>query len=188
MAKALQYILGEQHLSFELGSKIDKRALYGYAKRIADKDGVALSRGMLLADGRMLPASAASLTRADPEGSPVDPVEQVLDGEPVVLKPSSFDVESPLTPVPLSALTEFQVADVYPLAGEGLAPGLYRTEFNYRKSPQSRDALLLVRGDGAYLLVGVARRATYLALSVAYDFFDAEAEQEDGDELDFSMV
>lgn len=188
MARSLQFRIGESLLAYELESKVDKKALYGYARRIAEKDGKALSRGMLMADGRLLPSGAVSSVRADPEGSPVDPVEITVDGQPVELKPSSFDVESPLEPVPMARLAEFQVSDTYPLSGTGLAPGLYRTEFNYRKSPQSKDALVLVRADHAFLLVGVAKRSTFLDLSVAYDFFDAEAEADDADELDFSMI
>lgn len=188
MARSLQFRHGEAVIAFEVGAKVDKKALYGYAKRIAEKDGKALSRGLLMADGRLLPTSAVSYVRVDPLGSPVEPVVQQQEGQPVELKPSSFDVELPLEPVSMARLAEFQVSDVYPLAGEGLAAGLYRTEFNFRKSPQAKDALLLVRGAEAFLLVGVARRSTFLELSVAYDFFDAAAEAEDADELDFSMV
>lgn len=189
MARALGFRLGVATLSLELGAKVDKRALYGYARRIAEKDGKALARGLLLADGRLLPGSAASSVKVDPEGSPVEAVETFIDGAPAQLQPSSFDVESPLEPAPMSALATFQVDDVYPLNGAAPPAGLYRTRFNYRKSIAPKDALLLVRGETAFLLVGVDKRATFLDLSVAYDFFDAEAEAEaDGDELDFSMV
>lgn len=188
MARSLQFRIGESLLAYELESKVDKKSLYGYARRIAEKDGKALSRGLLLADGRLLPSGAVSSVRADPEGSPVDPVEITVEGQPVELRPSSFDVESSLEPVSMNVLAGFQVSDSYPLTGSGLAPGLYRTEFNYRKSPQAKDALVLVRADGAFLLVGLLKRSTFLDLSVTYDFFDAEAEADDADELDFSMI
>ncbi len=188
MAKPLQFRLGEQLLPFELGSKVDKKALYGFARRIAEKDGKALSRGILLADGRLLPSNAVSSLKADPEGTPVEEVQTLIDDQPAEMKPSSFDVESPLQPVPMSELTTFQVTDVYPLIGSGLEQGLYRTTFNYRKSHSARDALLLVRSDGPFLLVGLGKRSTFLSLSVAYDFFDAEGESDDADDLDFSMV
>ena len=188
MARSLNFKLGEAQLSYVLDSKVDKKALYGYARRIAEKDGKVLSRGLLLADGRLLPSSALSSLRADPEGSPVAPIETEIDGVAAEQKPSSFDVESPLEPVPMIQLAEFQVSDTYPLIGTGLAPGLYRTEFNYRKSHQTRDALVLVRPHDAFLLVGAAKRSTFLSLSVAYDFFDAEADADDADELDFSMI
>ena len=189
MARALTLRLGEATFAFEMGAKVDKRALYGYARRIAEKDGKALSRGLLLADGRLLPTGAVSSIKVDPEGTPVDPVETLVDDHVAELKPSSFDIESPLAPVPMSELAAFQVADVYPLFGAGLGVGLYRTEFSYRKSHQPKDALLLVRADGSFLLVGAGKRSTFLELSVAYDFFDSEGESDDADdELDFSMI
>ncbi|MCB1607099.1 MAG: hypothetical protein KDI71_09015 [Xanthomonadales bacterium] len=192
MARSLNFVLSGasegQQLSFEIGAKVDKKALYGYAKRISEKDGQVLSRGVLLADGRLLPSNALSWIKVDPEGSPVDPVETTVDGEPAELKPSSFEIDSSLEPVPMARLAEFQVNDVYPLQGSGLADGLYRTEFNYRKSHQPKDALLLVRGDSIFMLVGALKRSTFVDLSVAYDFFDAESESDDADELDFSMI
>ena len=188
MARALAFRLGEQTVSFELGSKVDKRSLYGHAKRIAEKDGTTLSKGVLLADGRLLPTQALSWVRVDPEGSPVGEVHTLIDGDAVETLPSSFDIESPLQSLPLRTLATFQVQDVYPLQGEGLDEGLYGTEFNYRKGPQRKDALLLVRADQAFLLVGQGKAATFLDRTVSYEFFDAEAEADDGDELDFSMI
>ena len=189
MARALTLRLGEATFSYELAAKVDKRALYGYARRIAELDGKALSRGLLLADGRLLPTGAVSSIKVDPEGSPIDPVETYVDDIVAELKPSSFDIESPLASVSIAELAAFQVADVYPLLGSGLAGGLYRTEFSYRKSHQPKDALLLVRADGAFLLVGAGKRSTFRDLSVAYDFFDSEGEADDADdELDFSMI
>ncbi len=188
MAKPLQFRLGDTAICFEIGAKVDKKALYGYAKRIAEKDGKPLSRGILLADGRLLPTNAVSTLKADPDGSPVEEVRTLIDDQPAELKPSSFDVESPLEAVSMSELATFQVTDVYPLTGSGLGPGLYRTTFNYRKSHSPKDALLLVRSDQAFLLTGIGKRSTFLSLSVAYDFFDAEGESDDADDLDFSMV
>ncbi len=191
MARSLSFALDgveAEPVSFEIGAKVDKKALYGFAKRISEKDGTTLSRGVLLADGRLLPSKALSWVKVDPEGSPVDPVQTTIEGEVAELKPSSFDIDSTLQPVPMARLAEFQVNDVYPLNGTGIADGLYRTEFNYRKSHQPKDALLLVRGEQVFLLVGALKRSTFVDLSVAYDFFDAESEADDGDELDFSMI
>ncbi len=192
MARSLNFIppegSGDAPLSFVIGAKVDKKGLYGYAKRIYEKDGKVLSKGVLLADGRLLPSKALSWVKVDPQGSPVDPVTITVDGAEAEIKPSSFDQDNTLDPVPLSRLAEFQVNDVYPLSGEGLADGLYRTEFNYRKSHQPKDALLLVQQGQVFLLVGALKRSTFVDLSVAYDFFDAESESDDGDDFDFSMV
>jgi hypothetical protein len=190
MAKPLKFLhLDDEHV-FELGSKIDKAALYGRARQIAEKDGVELARGVLLSDGRLLPRQAIGLVRADPEGTPITPVTSTIDGAPAVERKSSFDQPARLEPVPLSTLTQFQVRDVYPLRDDVLAPGLYRTEFSYRASVQPQEALLLKRADGqSFLLTGTAKQATFLGLAVTYAFFDADGEtDDDGDELDFSMV
>jgi hypothetical protein len=201
MARAIQFSLGQsspgddqghQLATFELGSKIDKKALYGFAKRIAEKDGVTLSKGLLLSDGQVLPSRATSLVKADPLGSPAESVEELLDGAPALSKPSSLNQINPVEPVPLNTLAEFNVSDVYPLNGQsiapGFAPGLYRTQFNYAASAQSNEALLLINDKGSYLLVGQTRAGTFLSLQVTYEFFDADDAAGDDEELDFSMI
>jgi hypothetical protein len=60
MARTVQFRLNDNLLAFDLGTKVDKRALYGYAQRVAEKDGVALSRGVLTADGQLLPSHELS--------------------------------------------------------------------------------------------------------------------------------
>ncbi|MGQ0799463.1 MAG: hypothetical protein ACT4NL_05030 [Pseudomarimonas sp.] len=191
MAKPLNFTLAENALSFELGSKVDKRALYGYASRIAEKDGKALERGLLLADGALLPRNALASPRVDPEGSPVEPIEVLIDGQPATPLRSSFDETLPLTPASLLDFARFSVRDVYPLTfaeGSSLASGVYRTEFAYRAGPQRNEAMLMVKADGAFLLVGVQKQSTQLGLAATYEFFDADENVEDSDELDFSMV
>ena len=53
-----------------------------------------------------------------------------------------------------------------------------------------RDALLLVREDGAFLLVGQLKSCPMAGRAVAYQFFDAAggAAEEAADPLDFSMM
>lgn len=190
MARTVQFRLNDALIAFDLGTKVDKRALYGFAQRIAEKDGMALSRGILTADGRLLPSHELSRQRVDPDGTPVEEPAATLNGQPATLLPSAFDEPASLEPAPLTTLAAFQVKDVYPLSGAEIAAGLYRTTFSYRKSYQHNDAIVLAREDQTFLLVGVTKRATMVGLSVAYDFFDADGEDEaeDGDELDFSMV
>lgn len=190
MAKPLQLRLNGRELAYDLGSKVDKKDLYGFAKRIAERGGKALSRGYLAGDGRLFASGTLSYLKVDPEGTPVEEPQLLMDGEPAPVVPSSFDSGLELEPVPLVTLTEFAVRDTYPLGGAGLDPGLYRTSFNYRKGPQANEALVLVKPDGqVWLLVGQARQTTWLSLSVAYEFFDAEGEaDDDADDFDFSMV
>ena len=187
--KEIRFKFGDQVLPGQLGSRIEKKALYGYSRRVAEKDGKVLSRGALSADGRLLRRDEISAIKIDPEGSPVDEVVTELDGALADLKPSAFELDNPLAEVPLIRLASFTVSDVYPVDSLGLKPGLYATEFSYRKSIQPKEALLLVKTDQAFLLVGEAKQTTFVGLSVAYSFFDAEDEEaEEGEELDFAMV
>jgi hypothetical protein len=187
--KEIKFKFGDQMLSGLLGSRIEKKALYGYSRRVAEKDGKVLSRGALSADGRLLRRDEIAAIKIDPEGTPVDDIMTELDGVLAELKPSVFEQDNLLEEAPLVRLASFTVSDVYPLDELGLKPGLYATEFSYRKSIQPKEALLLVTDGQGFLLVGEAKQTTFIGLSVAYSFFDTEEEEtEEGEELDFAMV
>jgi hypothetical protein len=187
--KALKFKLGEQVLEAKLQSKVDKKSLYGFARKSVEKDGRPLLRGVLCPDGVVLKREEITSTYVDPEGSPVEEIVTELEGKPVPVQPSSFDLEAPLEEVPLKTLVGFNVSDVYPLEELALKQGLYRTQFSYRKTCFFKEAFILVRETDAFLLVGRMRSTALVGLNVAYEFFDAESEPaEEGEELDFSMV
>ena len=195
MAKAIHFSLlspslQSQPYALALGSKISKAALYGNSKRIAEKDGVELSRGVLLPDGQLLARSAIGYPKADDGGTPIDAPVAHIEGNTVEQIPSSFNKTNTLEAVDLADLALFSVRDVYPLEGDQFPPaGLYRGEFNYNAGYQANEARLLVRADGlAFLLIGVSKASTPVALSVNYSFFDIDAEDDDDANEDFSMV
>ena len=190
MAKPIAWRLGEQVFQIELGAKVDKKALYGFARRVVEREGRWLKRGFLCPDGTLIRNDAVSLVKVDPQGSPVEDVVTEITGKVPELLPSSFDVENKLEPVPLTKLIGFNVRDSYPLSGVTLAPGLYATLFSYRKTHQYQDALVFVKEGEAWLLVGTFKLPTFVGQTVVYDFFDAEAEDAGGDseDLDFAMV
>jgi hypothetical protein len=188
--KEITFKLGERAVVAQLGSRVEKKALYGWSRRVAEKDGRVLSRGALSPDGRLLRREEIALVKLDPEGSPVaEPVTEV-DGQPAAPQPSSFEQATTLVPVPLARLATFAAGDVYPLDGVDLAPGLYATEFSYRKAIQLKEALLLVKAGGeAWLFTGTTKQTAFVGRDVTYSFFDAEDDAaEEGEELDFSMV
>lgn len=190
MAKPLPLVLDGKEFSATLGTKIDKKSLYGFAKRIVEKDGVQLSRGQLSPTGALLRSGELSLARVDPDGSLTeDPVTEI-EGKPAELKPSSFDQQSELRPVPLARLVGFNVRDVYPLDDVILPEGLYETTFAYRKSLRPAEALVLAKKDGSvFLLAGVTKASTFVGQAVVYDFFDAApAAEEESEDLDFAMM
>ena len=106
--------------------------------------------------------------------------------------PSSFDEAAPLEPAPLLALATFCVTDVYPLTGDGgLEKGLYRTWFSYRKSPERKEAYLLVKDGGVFLLVGYPKNSPFVGKVVPYELFDADDADSgaaEDEEMDFAMM
>ncbi|HEX2751230.1 MAG TPA: hypothetical protein VHM91_24685 [Verrucomicrobiales bacterium] len=188
-SKSLKLSVAGAEVAADLQSKISKDDLYGRVVQIVEQEGRALERGWLLPDGSLFRKSQIAMTAVDPEGSPAESPAIQSAGQTLELRPSSFDNGESLEPVPMETLARFVTTDVYPLEATGLAQGLYKGSFNYRKSARPRDALLLVREDGAFLLAGQLKACPLLARTVAYDFFDAqESPDEAGDPLDFSMM
>ena len=191
MARPIILTFGKKEYPVELGRKVTKDDLYGKVKRVVEKDGQPLDRELLSHDGNLLARKSLSSVRLDPEGTPVEPEEVLHDGEPVELLPSSFDEAAPLEELPLSALAGFCVSDVYPLENCKLEAGLYSTWFAYRKGPERKEALVLVREDGAFLMAGYRKNSPLVGLGIIYDFFDAAStddDTEDEDDLDFAMM
>jgi hypothetical protein len=172
-----------------LGEKVTKDALYGEVRTIVEKDGAPLERGYLLPDGTLLRRAQMASIGADGEGTPVEPLQALVDDQPIEQQPSSFEKAGELRGVPLTRLVGFSVTDVYALEAGGLKPGLYETTFNYRKSYQPREAMILVKADGeAWLLVGVCKHTAFVGKALAYEFFDAAGDDDSADPLDFSMM
>ncbi len=54
--KEIKFLFNGQPITAQPGTRVEKKALYGYSRYIAEKDGTALSRGYLDPDGRPAPA------------------------------------------------------------------------------------------------------------------------------------
>jgi hypothetical protein len=188
---AISFILGGKEISCELARKVTKDDLYGRLKKLTIKGDEVLGRGYLTADGRCVPASAISNGRLDPEGTPVDKEEILYDGEVREALPSSFEEAATLEHAPLASLASFCVTDVYPLEGATLDKGLYSTWFSYRKSPERKEAFVLSKEGGVFLLVGYAKNSPFVGQIVPYELFDAEGAgsgDEEDEEMDFAMM
>src|SRR5258707_7372573 len=146
-AKSMKLSVAGKEITGELQSKIGKDDLYGRVEHIVEQGGKRMERGWLLPDGTTLRKSQVAMTSVDPEGSPAEPPEIQCAGQKIELRPSSFDGVEVLETVPLETVARFITTDVYPIQTEGLAPGVYRGSFNYRKSARPRDAMVLVRED-----------------------------------------
>lgn len=189
-AKTIKLNVSCKEIAANLESKISKDDLYGHVDHLVEQAGQRLERGWLLPDGTTLRKSQVAVTSVDPEGSPAESPEIHCAGQKLELRPSSFEGTETLEPVPLETVARFVTTDVYPIEAGGLAPGAYRGCFNYRKSARPRDALILVREDGAFLLVGQLKACAMVGRTLAYQFFDAadSAAEEAADPLDFSMM
>lgn len=188
MPSTLNLTFGAHQHVAQFGSKLTKDDLYGRVTRIVEADGVELERGFLLPDGRLIRKNQLSFAAIDTEGSTVEEPTAYIGDVPVTATPSSFDTGTTLTAAPIQRLADFAVGDVYIIEVD-LPEGLYETVFNYRASFQPRDAMVLVREDASFLLVGERKAAPFVGRSVSYEFFDAEASADaDTDPLDFSMM
>ena len=189
-AKALKLTIAGAEVAAALDSKITKDDLYGRVAHVVEQDGRMMERGYLLPDGAIFRKSQIAMTGVDQDGSPAEPVVIQSAGQTLELRASSFDAGEALEPVPLGTVARFVASDVYPVEAAGIASGVYKGAFNYRKSARARDALLMVREDGAFLLVGQLRACPLVGRTVAYDFFDAQdsAADDSTDPLDFSMM
>lgn len=186
--KEIKFKLEGSDASAQLGSKVTKEDLYGDIRKIVEKDGRRLERGYLLPEGVVVRRSQVSSVSVDPEGTATESLVVTFDGAIVEQEPSSFEKPNELHPVPLTRIVELSVTDVYELDPGDLKPGLYQTCFNYRKTHLPKDALVLVKPGEAWLLVGQFKKTTFVGKSLAYDFFDTPAEQDEADPLDFSMM
>ncbi|HAB14887.1 MAG TPA: hypothetical protein PLX89_20305 [Verrucomicrobiota bacterium] len=187
--KEIKFSLGGATAVAFLGGKITPEDLYGAVKTLVEKEGRPLESGYLSPDGRLLRRQQISTVNLDPEGSPVEAPLMTFDSEPVEQSPSSFEKEAALQEVPVTQLVGFNVSDVYAIDVAGMKPGLYETTFNYRASYQPRAALLLVKPSEAYLLVGQAKRISFVGNNLTYEFFDSvESDAAEADPLDFSMM
>lgn len=187
--KPIEFSLSGAPVALALGEKVTKDALYGEVRTIVEKDGKPLERGYLLPDGTLLRRTQMSSIAADPEGTPTEATQALVDDQPLEQQPSSFEKASELRSVPLTRLVGFNVGDVYSIDSGSLQPGLYETTFNYRKSYQPREALVLVKPGGeAWLMVGTFKHTTFVGKTLAYEFFDSAGEDDTTDPLDFSMM
>ena len=91
MAKSLAFTLGKKEYFVDLGRKVSKDDLYRKVRRVIEKDGQPLARGLLAPDGSLLARKSLSTVRLGTEGTPVEPEEVLHDGQPVESLPSSFD-------------------------------------------------------------------------------------------------
>ena len=184
-------------------SKVDRDKLYGRKVRmVVDDQGRKCEPALLTRDGSAVaPPGCVSLLYVDDkfeviERSALKAVD--LEGKPVPIVKSTLGVEQPLKgPVDATRVLECQVVSVYTLApsklGDALKAGLdgggiYETAFNYRDDYHAETAFLLKNEAGYFALICDELGLEYLQRQATAQAPVAEADEGDGDDLDFSIM
>lgn len=180
--------------------KLERKKLYGWATLVAtDREGGVCESAYLSPDDSLIiPSGGLKQATVDSDGHWIDKSGLIAyseDGEQVLpVLPSSFDAPIELTQK--ATAQEFLDNDwesVYQLDNPELAAAIgddiYKFDFCYRSSTNRNDGYLLNTPGGLFLFAGDRQEFPLLTLAeeAAIDETE-EAEEEDLDELDFSML
>ena len=204
MAKPLVFEFEGQTLSFEM-AKVDRAKLYGYKEiEVRNEDGDLCELATLADDGHTIVPrggtgmgflSADGSWREKSELSPVD-----LNGQPIVPVGSSFGTTIPLSqPTTLDDYLDHTIRSVYVMRtenGAGLvdqirAGAVYKFPYSFRGGIEHDSAFLLANEAGQiFMAVGNPAGLDFVGLpqvsSLGND--DVAGEDEESDEMDFSMI
>ena len=108
-----------------------------------------------------------------------------LDGAPAQQVPSSFNVPAEFKPATADEIALLEVASLYKLENVQLpAETKLLGAFNYRAGYERKDAAIISKADGVFLLVGTLKKAPFVGMEVDSQLIaeePAEAETGDGD-------
>ena len=183
---ALRLNLNGKEISSEL-SKLTRADIYGDSKtRVLGPNDEVLTKAGVSENGRDY------LTRGDfkhalaiGEEFTLKPTQVVnaLDGRPVEQVPSSFAVAPKFEPASADEVAQLEVDVVYRLNDAQLEAGSrFIGTFNYRAGYEKKDAVIIGKAEGAFLLVGTLKNASFVGMDVDSQLIAAEpAEEETGD-------
>lgn len=199
MARTLVFDLGGQTYA-AAPTKVDRKKLYGWSETVAvDDDGNTLQVAAVDATGTVVvPSGGVALGMLDAEGLWVERTTLravTPDGADAELQPSSFDAPVPLVEkaTPDDVLAH-AVTAVYQLvdAPEGFAAAvgdtIYRFDYAFRAGYTTSPAFLLASDGAVFFLVGQPTPFELVGLDQPAVVVDDETQDEDDDEIDFSML
>ena len=177
-------------------SKITRDDLYGSTTtRVLGPGDEVLTKAGVPEDGKLF------LTRADLKYAPMigedytmkpSKVVNALNGEPVEQIASSFSLAPSFRPATTEELTQFEVSGIYSLDDLQLPAGeKYLGKFNYRAGYDQKDAVIVAKADGTFLLIGTMKKPQYMGLEVDSQLFSGEeaiAADETSGEGDFGSL
>jgi hypothetical protein len=184
---ALKLNLNGKEFSSEL-SKLTRADIYGDSKtRVLGPDDEVLSKAGVSENGRdYLTRGDFKYALAIGDEFTLKPTQVVnaLDGKPVEQIPSSFAVAPKFEPASADEVAQLEADVVYRLEGVQVEAGSrFIGTFNYRAGYEKKDAVIIGKSEGAFLLVGTLKKASFVGMDVDSQLIAAEetAEEVSGD-------
>ncbi|MCE0497792.1 MAG: hypothetical protein LV481_07600 [Methylacidiphilales bacterium] len=184
---ALKLNLNGKEFSSEL-SKLTRADIYGDSKtRVLGPDDEVLSKAGVSENGRdYLTRGDFKYALAIGDEFTLKPTQVVnaLDGKPVEQIPSSFAVAPKFELASADEVAQLEVDVVYRLEGVQVEAGSrFIGTFNYRAGYEKKDAVIIGKSEGAFLLVGTLKKASFVGMDVDSQLIAAEetAEEVSGD-------
>ena len=204
MAKPLVFIFAESEFAFEM-TKVDRAKLYGYKEvETVDDHGEKCEMATLAEDGHTIigrGGTGVGYLSADGqwcEKSQLQPVD--LSGQPIEPVTSSFAAPIALAePTNVDDYLSHSIRSIYWLSTESAGPlmerlrtgAIFKFAYSFRGGLEADVAFLLCNEAGeVYMAVGSATTFDFVGLQQVAAIVDDEASQADdeGDEMDFSMI
>lgn len=199
MARKLNFLIEDLPFEFAI-EKVDRNKLYGSREiSVVNQEQETLHKGYLDEWGSVLIASSG-MGYVDSDKNWYSKADLIpVDGlnRPMTLLPSSFD-----KPVEIKALISYEdyltyeISTVYILRGLyqermldklNKVDGFYAFDFVYRSSYESKTAFLIPSSKDLYLAIGQQAELEYLGKPQKVEL-EASFEEEESDDLDFSMM
>jgi hypothetical protein len=200
MAKNLVFSLGGKTCEV-LPTKIDRKKLYGWnvpraldaagkdcqAVQVEDESGIVIRKGgsgigILSPDGKWVERGELKALLAD--GSPAPLVSSSYDAPIVLEKKASVNDVLNLT---VTAFYQLQGEGAVELAG-AVGSDIYSFVYNLRADYEGADALLLAKDGVPFLLTGANAEFPFIGLEAAAVIDEAEDDEAESDDIDFSMM
>ena len=85
-----------------------------------------------------------------------------------------------LEPASVNIIPELQT-DAFLAVDTSLSQGIYKTTYASSRSPKVSDAILIVKQDGAFLLIGTFRPTIFTGDTPNYEFFAPDTPEDDSE-------
>ena len=183
----MRLIYNDRILEATIGNEIKREQLHGRTQRFMLHNGEPLKKAFLRPTGELIMAGEITRQEIDPKGSLLETAKRYTDsGAEAELPKPSEETGLVLTKGDISDLALYAVESIRPVETL-LEEGVYHTTYAGNRSVHQKDAVLLVKKDGAFLLIGDRRQALLLGQAANYDFFTKECETE-GPESDEDLL